>query len=148
MKLAIKQPLIIGDTGIKGEQGVCALYPFKNSDGEYLCRIVLGLRPEEYLKKYGRVNLCNETWSVKEARKRAIEIMFERRRLLILLGAKVCKAFGIRYEAFSVVYIAGIQVVILPQARVKNPTWKTGTHSMAQRLIAMCDARAERDSVK
>lgn len=85
-----------------------ALYPDPpGCAGWRLCKLVMGLEPEEYLKRFDRVNLCDGKWGMKEARARAIpNIQIDAAksgRAVVLFGAKVMAAFAMNYVPFTVI---------------------------------------------
>jgi uracil-DNA glycosylase len=55
----------------------------------------MGLDYREYLRRFNRVNLCPQKWSIRVARVRAEEIVLTTRpeEVIVLLGSKVCSAF-------------------------------------------------------
>ena len=97
------RPLIVGENNPYGSDPYYALYPDPPmAAGGRLCRI-LGLSPEAYLARFDRTNLvAGWQWRAAEARRAAAEILEQRvcdaadgpLRVLILLGAKVRRAFG------------------------------------------------------
>jgi len=93
-------PLLVGEANpYSGLEPRFALYPYpENSAGGRLCRYVLGMGTEEYVRRFDRVNLCGWDWKMKEARAKADEILADVIRLdltAVLCGAKVAKAFGL-----------------------------------------------------
>ena len=106
------KPLLVGEANPYGSDPYFALYPDPpNSAGGRLCRKVLGLAEDDYLERFDRVNLCPRTWSWKQARARAADIVLERRGTgapVVLLGAKVAAAFGLSFRPFSFVGGGGL----------------------------------------
>jgi hypothetical protein len=98
------RPLLIGEANPYGGDPEFALYPAPpNCAGDRLCRKVMGLDPDDYLDRFDRTNLCPREWRAREARERASTIQIERKGgVLVLLGAKVTRAFGIFFVPFLV----------------------------------------------
>jgi hypothetical protein len=90
------RPIIVGELNPYGAGARFALYPFpENSAGGRLCRIVLGMRPGQYVDTFERVNLCTVKWSLRAARKRADELLAGwRGRTIVLLGRRAAQAMG------------------------------------------------------
>lgn len=96
------KPLLVGEANPYGADPEYALYPLpERASGDRLCRLVMGLRRVEYLQRFDRVNLCPQRWSAPQSRDNAIDILRSQRLRIVLLGAKVCGAFGLAYEPFS-----------------------------------------------
>jgi hypothetical protein len=96
------KPLLVGEDNPLSRDPRHALYPYpKHHAGGRLALAIMGLTVMEYLRKFDRVNLCKKKWSIKEARGTATYLL-ERRDLdrVVLLGAKVCAAFGFEFEPF------------------------------------------------
>lgn len=70
--------------------------------GSRLARI-LGLSPQQYLDAFDRANLCGGGWDGRVARAAADAVFAERagRTSVVLLGARVCRAFGVAFEPFT-----------------------------------------------
>lgn len=110
------KPLIVGESNPFGGDGYYALYPEpEGCSGDRLCRKVMGLRRETYMREFERANLVRGRWSMRSARERAQELTKlsdeDKARLelgpwlsdlddlvelktFILLGRKVAEAFG------------------------------------------------------
>ena len=122
------RPLLVGELNPYGGDPRRALYPLpKNSAGGRLCRKVLGLGPVEYLRRFDRRNLCVGSWTNRAARAAASEIAANLKpdSKLVLLGAKVCAAFGWRYEPFDLRLVGAdlVPLVILPHPSGRCRTW-------------------------
>jgi hypothetical protein len=95
------KPLLIGEVNPRNMDPEYALYPLPlHRSGGRLAGI-LGLTSGSYLARFDRVNLCNGCWDKKEAEARAAEIILGKTRPLVLLGKKVCNAFGVGYVPFT-----------------------------------------------
>lgn len=98
------KPLLVGEANPYGGDPEFALYPHpRGCSGHRLCEKVMGLTDREYLARFDRVNLCPERWVGKQARARADALRAEYRGgVLVLLGAKVTRAFGLLFDPFLV----------------------------------------------
>jgi hypothetical protein len=97
-------PLLVGEANPYGADPRYALYPYpERASGHRLATLILGLTPHEYLRRFERVNLCPQKWSMKVARPRALELEAANpyRRPFVLLGRKVADAFGLDIPFFS-----------------------------------------------
>lgn len=97
------KPLLVGELNPYGTDPRYALYPLpKYASGHRLCKNVMQLEMIEYLRKFDRVNLCVGKWSKPAAQCRAFELMMTSEpRAIVLLGSKVCAAFGYEYAPFT-----------------------------------------------
>lgn len=96
------KPLLVGEDNPYHSDPAYALYPLPTtSAGGRLCSVIMGLRRTEYLRRFDRVNLCDERWRQTDARRRAAEILEQDRPAIVLLGAKVCTVFGVPFEPFT-----------------------------------------------
>lgn len=113
------RPLLVGESNPYGSAAEWALYPEpRGCSGDRLCRVVMGLQPEEYLRRFERTNLCRGEFVLSDARHRAVEILSEPEpRTLVLLGAKVALAFCVQFEPFRVTRVRPVGMVFGP------PTW-------------------------
>lgn len=101
-----------------------ALYPDPpGCAGWRLCKLVMGLEPADYLTRFDRVNLCAGKWSTRTAHTSAIQIQANSDRTLVLLGAKVSRAFGCTFTPFSHGYRLGQPCVILPHPSGLSRAW-------------------------
>jgi len=95
------KPLIIGESNPYSDDPRCALLPWpRGATGDRL-REILGLTDKEYLRAFDRRNLLvGAGWSAPRARSAAdlilLNLTFQPRPALILLGRKVSAAFGFR----------------------------------------------------
>lgn len=90
------RPLLLGECNPYGPDPEFALWPApEGCSGWRLCRVILGLEPDDYLGKFDRANLLEgEKWSAPHARAAAHKIRERGHTALVLLGAKVQSAFG------------------------------------------------------
>lgn len=97
------KPLLVGELNPYGADQRYALYPSpRRSAGGRLCYDVLGLLPMEYFRTYDRANLCTGKWSTPAAGSKAFDLEVQGYDRLILLGAKVSKAFSVPFLPFTV----------------------------------------------
>ena len=90
---------LVGESNPYGGDDYYALYPAPDGcSGHRLCCLILGMDPDDYLEAFGRVNLVRGGWSVRAAREAAARLDGR----LILLGSKVCAAFGLEFKPFHV----------------------------------------------
>jgi hypothetical protein len=88
--------VLVGEQNPYGSDPDFALYPAPDGcSGHRLCCVILGMRRADYLRSFERVNLCDGPWETKTARRRAESL---RGRRVVMLGAKVARAFGAAYD--------------------------------------------------
>lgn len=140
------RPLLVGEDNPYSRDPRYALYPEpEHSAGGRLCRLVMGLSVKNYIRGFDRVNLCAGDWSMREA-KEAVRLLKSRRWTpsvpefnaalrpdyaappplddkIVLLGAKVCEAFGGKYRPFEVARVSGCTFAILPHPSGRNRAW-------------------------
>lgn len=116
------KPLLVGEDNPYGTDPRYALFPAPvNSAGARLCSLVMQLRHTEYVRLFDRVNLCAGAWSAPEARARAAALQAEAPdRKLVLLGAKVCRAFGAPYRPFTILLPT---LLVLPHPSGRCRAW-------------------------
>lgn len=123
--MPMPKPLLIGEDNPYGSDQSFALYPKpESSAGGRLCHAILGFTfARAYLNTFDRVNLCSEGWSLRAARVAAAEIL-KREGPKILLGAKVCRAFAVAFEPFTVTGIMSSgPLYILPHPSGRCRLW-------------------------
>lgn len=99
-----RKPLLVGEANPYGIDPAYALYPLpERASGHRLCTLVMGLEIRDYLRRFDRVNLCPQRWSEPVAREQAARIRADRGIWdhIVLLGAKVSRAFGEDYKPFT-----------------------------------------------
>ena len=98
------KPLIVGESNPYGSDPYYALYPAPDGcSGHRLCCLILRMGRRQYLDTFERANLCDGPWSKITAVMRARKLLeFAGGAKLILLGSKVCGAFGVPYRPFEV----------------------------------------------
>lgn len=89
------RPWLIGELNPYNVDPSLALYPLpEHASGGRLARI-LGLSRTQYFRAFERRNLCTGKWSLPAARRAATDVLTSAEGApLVLLGAKVSKAFG------------------------------------------------------
>lgn len=113
----MSRPVLVGESNPYGGDPYYALYPSPDGcSGHRLCRLILGMSRRAYLDTFERVNLVDGKWNMRDARRKAADLITEYADggRLILLGAKVCSAFDLRFEPFEVYDLCGIDVAVLP----------------------------------
>lgn len=102
------KPVLIGEVNPYGGDPYYALYPAPDGcAGHRLCCLILGMGRAAYLDAFERTNLCERRWSMPAARKRAEELADgglsgdDEEQPLILLGAKVAKAFELPFRPYE-----------------------------------------------
>lgn len=134
------KPLLVGEQNPYGGDPYYALYPApEGCSGHRLCCLILGMRREDYLRVFDRVNLCDGPWSMRQARKQANELR-TRRGPLILLGSKVATAFGYKFTPFATdcdFDDPRATTIILPHPSGINRLWnRADSVSRARTLVA------------
>lgn len=128
---------LVGESNPYGGDEEYALYPSPDGcSGHRLCCLILAMRRTDYLREFDRVNLCVGPWRLRDARTRAQEIRranHVRGGKLVLLGAKVCKAFGVEYAPFT----ADDVQAVLPHPSGLCRTWNLeGAYEGARVTVA------------
>lgn len=139
MKMKSSRPLLVGEQNPYRSDPRYALYPEPvTSAGSRLCRRVMGLTVEEYIRSYDRVNLCDGEWRAKEARERAVKLQ-DSYSLIVALGRNVQRAFGIDRPPFSVWNSwesEGTVFLVLPHPSGLNRLWDDpGSYKKARDLL-------------
>ncbi len=143
------KPLLVGECNPYGSEPYFALYPYPvNSAGWRLCRLVLGISRHRYLREFDRANLCaGRKWDLAEARGRATELLAgarpanfasAARRTYVLLGKRVCDAFGVPFRPFTSTRPG---ILVLPHPSGRSRGWH-GVESWerARRLLIAAGA--------
>jgi hypothetical protein len=131
------KPLLVGEANPYGADPYFALYPLpEQASGGRLARI-LGLSESQYLRFFDRRNLCPTKWSAPVARAQAEaireSIRLGERTAVVLLGAKVSRAFGLDYAPFT----ASRHLYVLPHPSGLNRIWnEAGSVERARELLA------------
>lgn len=142
------KPLLVGEMNPYGADPRYALYHEpRGATGDRLCRLIMGLSGKEYIRRFDRVNLCAGKWSIVAARTaaRGLSDVVEQRPAVVLLGRKVCDAFGLAYDPFSILRgregggIWRTTVVLLPHPSGLNRIWNE-PGSIARARAALVDA--------
>jgi hypothetical protein len=130
------KPLLVGEANPYGGDPYFALYPEPDGcAGQRLCKLVMQLDCSEYLARFDRVNLCPRTWSMKLARERASAYrVAELPERIVLLGAKVTRAFGFEYAPFT--RRLSSRFVILPHPSGLSRAWyEPGAYERARSVL-------------
>lgn len=139
--------LFVGEDNPQSSESRHALYPYPSGvAGDRLARLVLGVLGRRLLKQW-RTNLCNPTWNVKLARKRARvltglddeyhgELPWDR---YVLLGAKVSGVFSdllkIELPEFSMIEHAGMRLLRLPHPSGRCRAWNDPNSTLRARAV-------------
>ena len=140
-------PIFVGELNPYGGNPDYALFPYpQGSAGEILKSRIVRI-PGGYYCELGRVNLCEGKWTLREARARAEELLLKRHLqpfgkrtvwgdesipgVLVLLGSKVCSAFGVPFAPFDL----RNGMVILPHPSGVNRMWSVENYSRAHDLL-------------
>ena len=136
------KPLLVGEANPYGSDPAFALYPSPpGCSGERLCRLILGLDPDDYLDRFDRVNLCPRAWDELEARSRAATLFVEahaRGVPIVLLGAKVTRASGTDFVPFTVLARTSLcpTRVVLPHPSGLARAWHApGAYERARAVL-------------
>lgn len=131
------KPLLVGELNPFGGRDYFALFPLpRTSSGGRLAGI-LGLTPERYLETFDRANLCRGAWSARTARETAALLAQQDRPAFVLLGKRVCEAFGEEYQPFTVGDApGGTRFGVLPHPSGLNRSWNDpGAIERARRTV-------------
>lgn len=98
------RPLLVGEVNPYGSNPDYALWPYpEQASGDRLCRMIMGLDPDSYLRRFDRINLCEGKWSVRAARSLAETILATRKNgPVVLCGSRVCNAFRVTFSPSTV----------------------------------------------
>lgn len=119
-----RRPLIVGEMNPLGGRDAFALFPVPRSRSGGRLATFLGLSDEEYLRRFDRANLCRGAWSDRAARATARRLSAAPRPAYVLLGEKVCAAFGVDYAPFTVdERPGGGTFAVLPHPSGLNRMW-------------------------
>lgn len=110
--------ILVGELNPYGQDPRYALYHEPEHASGARLRRILGLRITTYVGLTKR-NLCIGRWSMKAAQAAARQILKEDWDCVVMLGAKVKAAFGVKLDAFSG---QGV-LVALPHPSGRNPAW-------------------------
>lgn len=121
-----------------------AMYPDPpESAGGRLCHRILRMSTTDYLRSFERRNLLHGKWSSPKAREAAQALMNEAKGApFVLLGAKVCAAFGVAFDPFTYIafYPAGVGPKIsgirLPHPSGLSRGWnEPGSSDKARKMV-------------
>ncbi len=88
--------LLVGEDNPVSTAPEHALYPHPEGCAGHRLAGILGLEPRRHLIEWWRTNLCNPTWSKRDARSRARALVVTEGvpwRTIVMLGRKVAEAF-------------------------------------------------------
>lgn len=135
-------PVLVGEANPRSGDERLALYPRpRTSAGGRLCHSIFRMAEREYLRAFDRVNLCPRAWCDEDARERAADVFAlakRRGQSVVLLGARVSRAFGFDFEPFSVRYVEGARVLTLPHPSGRCRAWNDpAAVRRARRLVGL-----------
>src|SRR5579872_4098600 len=144
-----KKIVLVGESNPYGSDPYYALYPAPDGcSGHRLCTMILGMGRAEYMETFDRMNLCTGKWSMTEARRTANSVRY---RYLVLLGAKVCSAFSVKFIPFADTdvgfgelgeFTPDAKAVILPHPSGLCRLWNDpGSYERARAAVARLAAR-------
>jgi hypothetical protein len=116
------KPILVGELNPYGADPRHALFPLPAGASGDRLREILGMGLGEYLRTFDRVNLCVGKWSLREARRKAGELLADHS-TLILLGARVCAAFSHPYRPFRIWRLPARTFVVLPHPSGRCRAW-------------------------
>ena len=129
------KPFLIGESNPYGADPRFALYPEpRGCAGWRLCHLVLHVQPHRYRHDFERRNVLVGKWSAPRARDAAARLAAEiGDAKVVLLGAKVCAAFSLAFEPFTVVLG---RVAILPHPSGLSRAWnEPGAFERARQVL-------------
>lgn len=137
------KPLLVGELNPYGTDPRFALYPLPARASGGNLAAILGMAPRAYLRAFERVNLCTGKWLLSDARSRALALILENdtypRRAVILLGSKVCFAFGVKYAPFTTPMVppgSPSTYLVLPHPSGLNRVWNaSGARAKARAAV-------------
>lgn len=107
----MSRPMLVGELNSRTNDPRYALWPSpKHCSGGRLCHKILNMAEDDYLRLFDRINLCVGEWSLSRARRVAQELVHGGAKC-ILLGARVCSAFGVPYAPYGA---SGDRLLVLP----------------------------------
>lgn len=142
------KPLLVGEANPYGADPAFALYPLpERASGWRLATLVMGVEPREYLRRFDRVNLCPQRWSKPLAEFSAQRIMAGDARVVVMLGAKVTRAFRLEYLPFTMTcdsdFLSGKKYVCLPHPSGLCRAWNApGAFEAARGVLRSSGALA------
>ncbi len=130
--------MLVGEDNPYSNNPHHALYPYPpGCAGHRLCHKVLGLETDAYLRGFDRVNLCTGKWTAAEARERAAYLTdVHGPGGLVLLGAKVTRAFGLEFRPFSLATLPTGVAAIIPHPSGLSRAWnEPGAFERARAVV-------------
>lgn len=92
------QVYLVGEANPYSDDPADALLPYPAGSAGARLRAILGVTEDYYLAHFQRRNLCRSTWNLRAARETAAYLASMKYARLVLLGAKVAAAFGLRFQ--------------------------------------------------
>jgi hypothetical protein len=136
--------LLLGENNPFGSEPEFALYCYPPQCSGYNLRCIFGLPEDQYLALH-RKNLCDDTWSAKRARERALELLTPHAswKVIVLLGRKVAETFekialdGASLSPFATkTCCPGMTLVALPHPSGRNAAlWPPKARDRARQIL-------------
>ena len=97
------KPLLVGEANPHSENPRRALAPLPRGAAGDRLRAILGMTDREYMRAFVRTNVCRGPWDERQAKLNAGALLLGpfHPGPYILLGRKVCAAFGVPYLPFK-----------------------------------------------
>lgn len=135
--VALRRIVLVGEDNPLSSAPEHALYPHPPGCAGNRLMKLLGLPVQQYLA-INRMNLCTRSWDGKEAKRRAQLVLADPSapwRVVVMLGSKVKRAFGIDCNFFyyttepsTVEWMHGpVTLVSLPHPSGRNRVWNDPT---------------------
>lgn len=118
------KPLLVGELNPHGGPPERALLPHPTHGAGGRLAKILGLMDYQYMRAFDRVNLCSGEWDWTFAKDKAMRLWYGRENeTFVLLGAKVCRAFGVEFKPFTRTMRFIHELVILPHPSGLSRAW-------------------------
>lgn len=135
---------LVGESNPRSQNPEHDLYPHPAGCSGHRLMTVLGLTEREYLAAFRRRNLlrgdrATGPWDRGAARDAALEVLSSNQFLepVVLLGVKVCEAFGLPAEPFRHHLLGRVRVLTLPHPSGLCRIWNTpGAKARARDMVA------------
>lgn len=131
--------ILVGESNPYGADPYFALYPAPDGcSGHRLCRLILGMRRSAYLDSFERVNLCEGSWLISQARAKARSLTSSSDLPLILLGAKVSMAFNVPFKPFCFYRRGSLLVLPHPSGLCRIWNQVDAIHRARAAVLQLC----------
>lgn len=96
------KPVIAGESNPYSSDPRNAMFPYPENSAGGRFPGILGITKRKYLEIFERLDLCGERWSIRVARAAAEQVIAAAPPAVIMCGAKVSQAFGVKYHPCTV----------------------------------------------